>query len=153
MLFTSFVRRSLAILALCLVAAAPAHAKRGIVFINTGSELFEVADFPPEVLKPGAGVPGMKAGYKCSHFGVFWADVWTWDCQLVAVTGDNSYADLPADVAAQLKGDSRYALKNAHRGFWNHYAFWTLVIGFVALVVLGKFVGKKQEASPAEAAA
>jgi hypothetical protein len=140
------IQRLLAIVALCLFAAMPAHARRGFALINTGDELFEVAEFPAEIVKAIPAAASAKVGYKCSHFGLFWADIWTWDCKLVAVTGDNSYGDLPDDLVAKLATDSQYAMSHARRGFWNHYAFWSLIGAFAAFMVFAMFTGKRPAA-------
>ena len=100
-----------------------ADAKGGFALINTGDDLFEVADLPAAILKDFSSAKDAKAGYKCSRFGLFWADIETWDCQLVAVTGENSYGTLPHEVVSKLEADSQHKLSNAVRDFWNHYAF------------------------------
>jgi len=140
-----FMRRFLVILALCLLAASPAHARRGLMLINTGDELFEVADFPEDVVQTIPRAKTAKVGYKCDHFGIFWADVWTWNCSVVAVTGENSYADLPDDITSRLAGDPQYAFGKAKRGVWNHYAFWALIAAVGAFFAYGMFAGKKSE--------
>jgi hypothetical protein len=148
------LQRLLAILALCLLFAAPAHAKKGIMVFNTGDELFSVAPFPADVVKDSPAAKDYQAGYKCSHFGLLWADVWTWDCKLVAVTGEDSYASLPEDVANKLTADPQYAFSKAKRGFWNHYAFWTLIGGILLFFVWGMVSGSKEkEPEAGEAAA
>jgi hypothetical protein len=129
-----------------VLACAPAHAKRGLAIINTGDELFEVAEMPAEVVAAHPQSKGVKAGYKCSHFGIFWADVWTWDCKLVAVLGENSYADLPPEVAGQLAANSQFTFSNAKRGLWNHYAVPALLGGLVLLLLVGAVGGRKQQA-------
>ena len=148
------IRRFLAVAALFAAAALPATAQaKGVVLFNTGSELFVVADLPEGVKKDFPEAGKYKLGYKCKHFGIFWADVWTWNCEQVAVNGDLSgYADLPQQVKA-LTAD-RYSMSDAKRGFWNKYAFWTvigvLVGGFVLLLVLG---GKAEDDGEAPARA
>ncbi len=146
-----FLKRLLLILALCLVAASPAHAKRGLLLINTGDELFEVSPFPDDVIKDLPGAKDAKVGYKCSHFGLFWADVWTWDCKMVAVLGEDSYADMPNELATRFGADPQYGMNHAKRGFWNHYAFWLLVGVFVVVVALGVLPGKKKADASDEA--
>ena len=140
-----YFRRLLAILALCLCAAVPAQAK-GLFIINTGDEMFEVGSFPAEVVQTYPGTKAYKAGYKCSHFGILWADVWTWDCQLVAVTGDNSYADLPDAVVSKMGSDPLYAMGKAQRSVWNHYGVLLLVLAGIAYLAYTKMGGKKKEA-------
>jgi hypothetical protein len=122
-----------ALYAAVLTFSGAAHAKRGMVVFNTGDELFEVA---PYQIVPQS--PPITIGYKCSHFGLFWADVFTWDCKMVAYLGETTYADLPDQLATQLQGDPRYKMSKAKRGFWNHYAFWVL-IGLVCLIGVWMF--------------
>lgn len=131
-------------LTLCLLLGIPAHAKVRLAVINTGDELFEVAAFPSAVIEQYPAAKDLMAGYKCSHFGIFWADVWTWDCTLVAVSGTDSYSDLPADVTSQLSADPRYLFKKAKRGFWNHYAFWTFLMGALAIYLLTRDKGERR---------
>jgi hypothetical protein len=140
------IQRLLAVLALCLFAAMPAHARRGIALVNTGDELFEVAAFPADVVRAIPAAGNSKVGYKCSHFGLFWADIWTWDCKLVAVTGEDTYGNLPDDLVVKLAADPQYAIGNAKRGFWNHYAFWGLIGAIVAFAVYAMLPGKKPDA-------
>jgi len=144
------VRLMFATAALCLgVVATPAHAKRGIGVINTGEELFEVAPFPTEVLADMTN--DLKVGYKCSHLGVFWADVWTWDCQLVAVKGENSYTNLPEELRTKLSADPQYDYSHAKRGLWNHYGFWAALAAAAAFFGIGAVVGKKKSSGAAAA--
>ena len=146
------VRMLVVAAALCLgFAASPAHAKRGIAVINTGNELFEVAPFPADVIAAIPQTKNLKVGYKCSHFGIFWADVWTWDCKLVGVEGENSYTDLPEALRTKLAAEPQYAYSHAKRGLWNHYGFWAVLAAFAVFVGFGAVTGRK--ASPASAAA
>jgi hypothetical protein len=62
----------------------PVQAK-GMLLINTGNELFEVAAFPAQQVGEFRDLDSMTAGYKCQRFGIFWADIWTWDCTLVGI--------------------------------------------------------------------
>jgi hypothetical protein len=122
--------------AFCMLFVSSAQA-RGFVLFNTGDELFEVADFPAEVMRQNTDLQEYQAGYKCSRFGLFWADVWTWDCKLVAVSKDDSYADLPAAVVSQLSTDPRYGFGKTKRNFWNHYGFWGMIAAFVLMTYFG----------------
>jgi hypothetical protein len=111
-----------ALYAAVLTFSGSAHAKRGLLIFNTGDELFEVSSY-----QAASQLSPVKIGYKCSHFGLFWADVWTWDCTMVEYLSDNAYADLPEQLRSELQNNSQYKLSKAKRGFWNHYAFWVLV--------------------------
>ena len=146
------VRLLIATVALCLgVIATPAHAKRGIGIINTGDELFEVAPFPADVVAAIPQVKDLKVGYKCSHFGVFWADVWTWDCELVGVENEDTYTSLPDELRAKLSADPQYAYSHAKRGLWNHYGFWAVVGAVVVFLGIGALSGRKASTDPAAA--
>ncbi len=140
------LRLLLATLAVCLgVLASPAaHAKRGIGILNTGDELFEVADLPAKLM-PASMTQAPKVGYLCNHFGIFWADVWTWGCKLVVVADEHSYSDLPADVSTQLAADPAYAFGNAKRGFWNHYGILSVLAAVLAFMAYGLLSSKKDD--------
>lgn len=147
------LQRLFLILSFSLLTVLPAQAK-GLFIINTGDEMFEVGEFPAEVVQSYPSAKDFKAGYKCEHFGVLWADVWTWNCALVAVTGENSYADLPDEVLTRLSGDPQYAFGKVKRDLWNQYGIALLVlllVGFGVYSKMGK--GKKADAAPAETAA
>lgn len=124
-------------LCLALVFSQSANAK-GFVLINTGDELFEVTEFPSQLVSELPVLNTMRAGYKCHHFGIFWADVWTWDCKLVAVASDSRYSDLPDRVASQLSSNPDYSFSKAKRGFWNHYGVLTLLGALAGLLLLRK---------------
>lgn len=145
---------SAALLAGCSLAPSLAQAKIKIpipVFFATGDEIFEVKD--PVKLEVGP----YKLGYACKHFALFEADVWTWDCKLMLVDKVSfSAAPVPEDPrsiwpAHALKPAPRslaeleelYPLSRRVRGFWNAYAFWTLM-GLLALAVWLGRSGKKQ---------
>lgn len=126
---------------LSVLCAAPAQAK-GILLFNTGNELFEVGAFPQKLSTENPELNTVKAGYKCDHFGVFWADAWTWNCKLVAVMGEDTYADLPANVEQALSADPAYGMDHAQRGFWNHYGLLSVLVAGIALLLLvNKFGG------------
>lgn len=132
-----------AVAAMALPMAAQA---KGIFIINTGDELFEVKDLPAaEVANYPANT---KLGFKCSRFGVFWADVWTWDCQqaLVDVAGEK-YGDLPPE----LKSEANYTMSDAKRGLWEHYGIAAVIGGLLLLTFGGRLLGGKKDEASAEA--
>jgi hypothetical protein len=118
-----------------LLSPRDAHAK--FLVINTGPEIYEVADLPPD-LQAEAPSGNWKLGYMCSHLGIFWADIWRWDCRLVAFERD-TYADLPPELQPEL--EAMYPLSEAQRGFWNQYGVWC----FVGLAGLGVLVGSSDD--------
>ncbi|MEY4561896.1 MAG: hypothetical protein RLZZ618_1173 [Pseudomonadota bacterium] len=143
------LRLLLATLAVSLgFLVTPAHAKKGGI-INTGDEMFEVADLPAALAPPGLSSP-IKIGYLCNRFGIFWADVWTWDCKLVAIEGEQSYSDLPASVSTALAADPAFAKSKAKRGFWNHYGFWTVLGLLGAFILFGALTKSKETDSSPE---
>ncbi len=136
-------------LILMLAMAPAAYAKKGLLIFNTGDELFQIGPFPESVLKeyPDIKNKGLIVASFCDHFGILWADVWTWNCHLVGSEASlDSYYDLPADVQAAV--DAQYKVSDAKRGFWNHYAFWLALVLLGALIAYGAFLGKNEE--PAE---
>jgi hypothetical protein len=118
-----------------LLPAGDAHAK--FVLINTGEEIYDVAELPPELAEEAP--PGdWKLGYMCSHVGVFWADIWTWSCELVAYEG-NTYADLPPELRTEL--EATYPWGAAQRSVWNKYGIWA----FVGLAGIGIFMSNNED--------
>lgn len=117
--------------ALLLLSAAPvAEAKVRIPLpVHTGQEVFEVGPLPDELQSWKPALAGWKVGYMCDRFGVLFADVWTWNCRMVAYDGKDTYDDLPEDWRRSLEVD--YPMSKAKRGFWNHYG-----IGVLALVAV-----------------
>ncbi len=120
---------------LLLSSAAAAASAKGPLIINTGDELFEVGEFPASVLQDNPTARFGKVGYKCAHLGVFWSDIWRWDCGLVEMSGTDAYRDIPVKYLAQIKSDPSYGLSKAKRGIWKKYGFWTV------LILLGGLVG------------
>jgi hypothetical protein len=127
------VRRGCALLLLsCAAAAASA---KGPFIINTGDVLFEVGEFPTEILQDKPTARFGNVGYKCAHLGLLWSDIWRWDCRLVEMSGTDAYRDIPANYLPKIKRDPRYGLSKAKRGIWNKYGFWTIAI------LLGGIIG------------
>ena len=108
---------------LLILMASPAHARRGIpllLFFNTGNEMFEAGKFSSDMLREFPDLADYQPAYMCSRFGLFGADVWTWDCHMVAgQLSAESYADLPEGYAERLQAE--YPMSQAKRGLWNHY--------------------------------
>lgn len=132
-------KKYFALFLLCCLWQSPAYAK-GVPIINTGDEVFEIGAFPKELNTLYPELESLKAGYKCNHFGLFWADVWTWDCQLVAITSvdDNSYYELPAEINTALQNDPNYKMNKAKRSFWNNYGIFILILLIVGYILFTK---------------
>lgn len=151
MSFYIFCKRYLGVIAisfatLSTLAPAPAQA-RGLIIYNTGEELFEVADFPQETVSQYPGLKDYKVSYACQRFGLFWADVWTWDCKLTAGNiSTNTIADIPQELIPKLEKD--YPFDKAQRNFWSKYGVITM-IGMYTL--FGIMKGKEESTAGAEA--
>lgn len=134
-----FIKQLLITLSLCLLWNTSAMAK-GFFVINTGDEIFEVANFPKEVATEYEDLDKYKVGYKCSHFGVLWADVRTWDCEMVAInpSEENTYYELPKDIVDTLSKKPEYQEDKMQRSFWNKFGFYLMLAAIIAFVVIGR---------------
>ena len=126
---------------LLILAASPAHARRGfplLLFFNTGNEMFEAGNFSTDMTRKFPDLTAYKPTYLCSRFGLFGADVWTWDCHMVAgQLAADSYADLPEGIAQRLQAE--YPMSQAKRGFWNHYG----ILSALGVIIAWGFLKKK----------
>lgn len=135
-----FCKRYLSVIAisfaaLSTLAPTPAHA-RGAIIVNTGEELFEVADFPQNMVDQYPGLKDYKISYACQRFGIFWANLWTWDCKLMAGNiSTNTVADIPQEFMPTLQQE--YPFDKAQRNFWNKYGIITMLGIFILLGVIG----------------
>lgn len=109
---------------LILSSAIPSIAlAKAPLFFNTGDELFEIEGAPNFD-------DGYSVGYVCKRFGVFGADIWTWDCKLMAINiSDFAAGELPAEMKSELS--QKYSLSDRKRSPWNQYGIW----GMLALVL------------------
>jgi len=117
-----------------LLAAAPSLSfARGVpLFFQTGDELFEIEGAP--TLDEGYSI-----GYACKRFGLFGADAWTWDCNLMAVNLEKfSAGNLGDQVKTEMS--AKYSLSDRKRNPWNHYGIAGLVV-----LLIGAAVVKKQK--------
>jgi hypothetical protein len=150
MSFNSFCKRYLGVIAisfaaLSTLAPTPAQA-RGLVIYNTGEELYEVADFPQDMVAQYPGLKDYKISYTCQRFGLFWASLWTWDCKLMAGNlSTNTVTDVPQELKATL--DKDYPFNKAQRNYWEKYGFITM-LGI--LVLLGMMKGKEESTAEAQ---
>lgn len=133
------------LLFVCLAWPALSEAKPGLIVINYGDELFELpAATESQVGKPaGASV---KLGYKCRHFGILWADVWTWDCRPVFLAGEDRFLEVPYALASSMAADPRSHFSKVKRSFWNQYAFWLAVAGLLGWLSLRRYRRRPQRA-------
>lgn len=74
-----------------LLLSSEAHARRGVMVVNTGEDVMKIADIPEPTLAElaAAGVSGRpKIGVMYSRFGVFWLDIVRWNPQYVVFVDD-----------------------------------------------------------------
>lgn len=127
------MRRWLLYFACVLTLGLSLSAQAKLLIVNTGDELFEVAELPLQLQREMQD--GYKMGYICRHFGVFWADFQTWNCRLVAVDlNREQYAELPVDMVAQWK--AQYPWKMAKRSFWNKYGAIPVSAAVMTILIL-----------------
>jgi hypothetical protein len=88
---------------LLLVAAVLSSPSRSDaqILITHGDAIKHIGDVKTNPLQ-GQPLPANKVGFKYSHFGVFWADLWTWDGTYCLYSGNDYWALQPAEAAALL---------------------------------------------------
>ncbi len=104
------------------------YAKGVPMFFQTGDELFEIEGAP--VFEDGFSV-----GYACQRFGLFGADVWTWDCEIMAVNLEAfSAGELEPEIKAEM--EAQFSLGDRVRNPWNHYGAVLMGLVFVGGAVV-----------------
>lgn len=105
--------------------------------VQSGKEVFEVGPLPASLKSVNPKLAKWKLGYMCEHMGILWADLWSWDCKLVAYDEPSkTYTDLPEPIRLQL--EAKYPMSKADRGFWNHYGIVVLIVIVMVLGALKK---------------
>ncbi len=120
------------IVSLCLISLfvipSLSFAKGVPLFFQTGDELFELDGAP-------TFEDGYKVGYACKRFGLFGADVWTWDCHIMAINVEQfSVGDLDQNLLTEMQ--AKYSLSDRKRNIWNHYgaiALGLVLVGGIAV--------------------
>jgi hypothetical protein len=126
----NFMKRFIWRFLLLVVIATPSlsYAKGVPMFFQTGDELFEI-DGAPKFDN------GYSVGYACQRFGLFGADIWTWDCDLMAIN-INEFSAGELDSEDKAKMEAQYTLSDRVRNPWNHYgavALALLLVGGIAV--------------------
>ncbi len=121
---------------LCFIALLTipsiSFAKGVPLFFQTGDELFEIEGAP-------SLEQGYEVGYACKRFGIFGADIWTWDCEIMAINiPEFSVGDLEPQYKAEM--EAAYSLSDRKRDFWNHYG--AIALG---LVLVGGIASKSKK--------
>lgn len=96
-----------AVLGFMLVAGAAneAHARRGIMVINTGDDVMAIREVPAEVqeqLELPAGASPLQVGIKYSRFGIFFLDIARWNSEFCVFTEEADGFSFEAGTPAQL---------------------------------------------------
>jgi len=127
------------IAAIALLVPTEAEAGRKIIFYQSGEDIFEAGPLPAPYDKEPK-LAGVKAGFKCKIFGLFWAYMHIWDCQPVAMRGDTYMND--AKLAGAIGG--AYKEGDMQVGLWTKHGRWVLgliVVGIVVIPIVSR--GKK----------
>lgn len=132
---------TLAAVTVMMLVPSEAEAKRRIIFYQSGEDIFTSGPLPAPFDKDKKLI-GAQAGYKCQVFGLFWAYMHTWNCQAVAVRGNQFFNDgkLSAAIDAKYDGDKTM-------GLWQQHGRWAFV--GVLLVALVGFIRRKSKRSRA----
>jgi hypothetical protein len=114
--------------------------RRGLplVIINTGTNIAKVADLPPE-LAADPELAGWALGYKYERFGILWADVWTWEKELV-IFKDDTYSELPEGVRTAF--EAQHSFSDSDRNLWNRFGILLMVGGIVGYGFLNRGDGE-----------
>ncbi len=129
---------ALIVAALLLAQASEAQAAK-IIFYQTGEDIFESGPLP-EPYKSNPQLAGVKAGYKCKIFGIFWAYITISGCEPVAFRGD-TYDRNPELVAAIKKVYPTEASMAVP--FWKKHGRW--VLGGIVLILIIAAVARKKK--------
>jgi hypothetical protein len=106
------------------------YAKGIPLFLQTGDELFEIDGAPQYE-------GGYSVGYACKRLGLFGADIWTWDCKLMAINLEKfSAGDLDDKEMAEYS--AKYSESDRKRGPWNHYGIFILSAGLLGVGIIKK---------------
>lgn len=125
-----------AILAGAALVPTSAEAK-GIAIINTGEDVFEAGPVPELADATDPQVQRMRAGFKCSVFGVFWAYVHWWGCEPVLFFKDSSDSfTYDNSEVAKAMVTAHYKQSDMKIGFWAGNGRW-IFLGALVLFVGG----------------
>ncbi|AZZ94265.1 MULTISPECIES: hypothetical protein [unclassified Hahella] len=122
------LKLTLVMLATLMLAPSLSYAKGIPMFFNTGDEIFEIEGAPQYE-------EGYSLGYACKRFGLFGADIWTWDCKMMAVNL-NLFSVADIDESDLTEFSAKYSLSDRKRNLWNHYGIALLLVVIVAFGLL-----------------
>jgi hypothetical protein len=108
------------------------------LFYNTGEDIFEAGPLPAP-FDQNPEYAGLKAGYKCDVFGLFWAYFWISNCEPVAFQGDKYLAE--PDVAAAVA--AKYPQDQMQLSPWQKFGKFAVGGGLLLLIALRIFTRRK----------
>ncbi len=120
-----------------MILPSSAEARRRglpLVIINTGTNVAKVADLPAE-LATDPELAGWALGYKYERFGILWADVWTWDREMV-IFKEDTYSEIPDEMRTTFEAE--YSFSDTDRNLWNRFGFLMMIGGIVGFGVLNR---------------
>src|SRR5437879_1028643 len=85
-------------LALLAFLGLPSGAEAKIILITHGDTVKHLGDVRTD---PQVKLPADKVGFKYSHFGIFWLDLWTWGGEY-CLYAEKEYWPIPEELAAAL---------------------------------------------------
>ena len=123
---------------LASVLLAPRTASAKLIIYQSGEQIFETGPLP-EPLAAHAKLTGVRAGYMCDVFGLFWAYLRIWNCRPVGFQGNTVYTDqaLVAAIAA------KYPPSTMNVGLWAKHGRWAMA-GLVLLLIISAVARKKK---------
>jgi len=120
-----------------IVTMSAAIGAKGFFLFTWGEEIYETGPLPEQL---SSQYPGWTAGYKCSVFGVFWANIHVWGCEPVVSDGESYYDQITiTKPVAEL-----YSMSDAQRGFWDKHGRWVF-LSIIVLCLLSQFASKSED--------
>ena len=123
------------VVTVALIGLTPskAMARLNLDIVTYGDVMYETGQIPAP-WTAAANAKGYKAGYKCKHFGVLWADIARWDCTPVVMMDEETYAtDAPAEITAAIA--KKYSKGDMKMGVWKKHGRWIVGTVFLASTV------------------
>ncbi len=145
-------RLLLLLTALLFASASDARAARRTPKLYTfGADYYELGEVRLDDAEPAAAASssGVKVGYRCQAFGLFWVNIWTWKGEFCLYKGSGmetkKYQQISQEDAAKLLGVDKISKP------WN-YSFppgMLIIIGLIGLKVVPRLVARRKAAASA----
>ncbi|MCB9557069.1 MAG: DUF1266 domain-containing protein [Deltaproteobacteria bacterium] len=122
--------RVVVLFCLSLICLPQLALAKGLIVYEKGPRVFDSGPLPASLAQIKK-LEGARAGYRCEVFGLFWAVLFSWDCEPVAYRGD-TYFTAPALATAI---SAVYKAGDYNLGFWPKHGRWVM-LGAVLMFVL-----------------